>query len=271
MGRYDDQTKSLLYIHPGTQPIVYHPGSSKYVGQRLGVTSRFIYDLPWQEYQELIDSGKIDIAWICGLPSVIRADRGHPDVELLAAPVMAGERYNDQPIYFSDVIVREERAYRAFDDLRGSTWAYNEPRSQSGYNITRYHLARIDAPSPFFKRVVEAGSHERAIQLVMEGSVDAAAIDSTVLEVARERDPTIEKHTRVLATLGPSPIPPLVISKQLDEGLRSTVKTWILEMHRDDLGRQILDRAKIRRFDSVGDTDYDPIRDMARIALDVSL
>ena len=138
---------------------------------------------------------------------------------------MTGKRYNDLPIYFLDVMVREQRAYRTFDDLRGSTWAYNEPGSQSGYNITRYHLAWIDAPRPFFKQAVEAGSHERAIQLVMEGSVDAAAIDSTVLEIARERDPTIEKHTRVLATLGPSPIPPLVISKQLDAGLRSIVKT----------------------------------------------
>jgi phosphonate transport system substrate-binding protein len=105
----------------------------------------------------------------------------------------------------------------------------------------------------------------------MEGSVDAAAIDSTVLEIASEQDPTIEQYTRILATLGPSPIPPLVISKQIEVGLRTTVKTLIVDMHRNDLGRRILDRAKIRRFEIVGDADYDPIRDMARKARDVPL
>lgn len=244
---------------------------AKYVGQRLGVSARFINEIPWEDRQILIDSGNIDVAWICGLPYVIRADRGHPDIELLAAPVMTGERYKDQPIYFSDVIVREERAYRTFGDLRGSTWAYNEPGSQSGYNITRFHLARIDAPNPFFRQVVEASSHQRALELVMDGSVDAAAIDSTVLEIARERDPTIEERTRVVATLGPSPIPPLVISKQLDAGLRNSIKTLIMAMHRDELGRQLLNRAHICRFDPVEDSDYDPIREMASIARDVSL
>lgn len=265
-----DQTLSFTTIQAPNQAFIIHD-LARYLAQRMGVVPRFINNLPWEERQVLIDSGEIDVAWICGLPYVVRADRGHPNIELLAAPVMAGERYNNRPIYFSDVIVRKEQSYQDFTDLRGSNWAYNEPGSQSGYNITRYHLAKIGAQNPFFNKVIEAGSHERSIQLVMDSSVDAAAIDSTVLEIARERDVRINNRLRVLTTLGPSPIPPLVISKQIDVGLRNTIKTLIMEMHKDDRGRQILERGKIRRFESVTDKDYDPIRDMARIALDVQL
>jgi phosphonate transport system substrate-binding protein len=242
-----------------------------YVAERMEIPSRFVIDIPWQERERLIDSGQIDVAWICGLPYVGRVDRGHPNIELLAAPVMVGERYNDQPIYFSDVIVRAERPFKTFEDLRGTTWAYNEPGSQSGYNITRYHLATIGAPAPFFGRVIEAGSHERCIQLVIEGEVDAAAIDSTVLEMAREQDGLFDEHLRVLTALGPSPIPPLVISGSVDPERRDALRALLLKMHKDPNGRQLLEQGKIRRFQHVRDSDYDPIRVMAQKAQDFRL
>jgi phosphonate transport system substrate-binding protein len=244
---------------------------ARYLALRLGIPSQFVIEVSWQERERRIDSGEIDVAWICGLPYVIKADRGEPDIELLAAPVMAGERYQDQPIYYSDVIVRTERHFQSFIDLCGTTWAYNEPGSQSGYNITRYHLAKIDAPDPFFDRVIEAGSHEHCIQLILDGDADAAAIDSTVLDLAREQEGHIHDHLRIVATLGPSPIPPLIISKYVNPELREAIRALILEMHEDPDGCQILERGKIRRFQHVRDADYDPIRIMAQEAGDIHL
>jgi phosphonate transport system substrate-binding protein len=244
---------------------------ASYVAARMGATSQFLIDLPWQERARRMDSGEVDVAWICGLPYVVRADEGNSGLELLAAPVMAGERYMDQPIYFSDVIVRSDQAFQSFDDLRGSVWAYNEPGSQSGYNITRYHLATTGAPIPFFNRVIEAGSHERCIELVLAGDVDAAAIDSTVLDLAQEKDQRIEKDLRVVAILGPSPIPPLVISMHLEPAVREAIRTIILDMHTDPLSRPILERGKIRRFQRVTDQDYDPIRVMAQKGRSIQL
>ena len=244
---------------------------SGYIAQRLGVETQVIIDRTWQQREQLIDAGEIDVAWMCGLPYVVRADQAEPGLTLLAAPVMIGDRYNDQPIYFSDVIVRAEKAYRSFSDLRGAVWAYNEPGSQSGYNITRYHLATIDATNPFFGQVIAAGSHERCIKLVLGGEADAAAIDSTVLEMARERDRRISNQLRVLTTLGPSPIPPLVIARQIDPQLADRLKAALLEMHKDPHGRQVLVHAQIRRFQEVSDADYDAIRDMFRIARTIQL
>jgi phosphonate transport system substrate-binding protein len=68
-------------------------GLASYVASQLRIPSRFVIDIPWQERERRIDSGEIDVARICGLPYVVRADLGQPDLELLAAPVMAGERY----------------------------------------------------------------------------------------------------------------------------------------------------------------------------------
>src|SRR5579859_5505880 len=58
-----------------------------------------------------------DVGFICGLPYVNLADQSPAPIELIAAPVLQGERYQDKPIYFSDVIVHRDSPYHTFDDL----------------------------------------------------------------------------------------------------------------------------------------------------------
>ncbi len=246
-------------------------GLADYLAVRLGIQTRFLIDIPWEARARRIDAGEIDLAWICGLPYIKRADRGSPEIELLAAPVMAADRYQDRPVYFSDVIVRAGQPIGSFNDLRGHAWAYNEPGSHSGYNITRYHLAKIGAENPFFSRVIPAGSHQRCIQMVLAGDVDAAAIDSTVLDLVREVDMRIDQELRIVEVFGPSPIPPLVISKRIAPTLRNEIRDQILAMHNDHAGQKLLARWKLRRFQPVNDHDYDAIREMAREAEGVSL
>lgn len=243
---------------------------SVYLGSVLSIPIQFVDDLRWQEREAALDSGNIHVGWICGLPYVWKADHKPPLVNLLAAPVMIASRYNDRPIYFSDVIVRSDSPYRSFNDLRARTWAYNEPHSQSGYNITRYKLATLNEYTGFFSQVVAAGSHQNALKFVLSGAVDASAIDSTVLETELEQDPTLQNRIRIIDVLGPSPIPPWVVTPRLPENLRSRLRDALLGMHLDPGGREILSSGRTARFVAVSDQDYDPIRTMESIAKGVN-
>lgn len=237
-----------------------------YLGSVLSIPTQFVNDLPWQEREAELDSGDIQVGWICGLPYTWKARQNPPLVHLLAAPVMAGPRYNDQPIYFSDVVVREDSPITSFLDLRGRTWAYNEPHSQSGHNITRYKLASIGEKRAYFGKVVAAGSHQRALAWVLEGIVDASAIDSTVLETELAQDPSLQTRIRTIDILGPSPIPPWVVTPSLSEKLRSRLLDALLRMHLDPHGSKILAQGGTARFAAVSDQDYDPIRRMEKMA-----
>jgi ABC-type phosphate/phosphonate transport system substrate-binding protein len=242
-----------------------------YLGSVLSIPTQFVDDLSWQEREAELDSGKIQVGWICGLPYVWKADHQPPLVDLLAAPVMAGSRYRGRPIYFSDVVVRKDSPFTNFLDLRGKTWAYNEPHSQSGYNITRYKLATMGETGAFFGHSVAAGSHLRALELVLSGSVDASAIDSTVLETELAQDPGLHDRIREIEILGPSPIPPWVVTPRLPADLRSRLLSAFLEMHLDPGGREILAQGRTARFVAVNDQDYNPIRQMAHLAENVDL
>src|SRR5204862_2627829 len=125
-----------------------------------------------------------------------------PGVDLLAAPVMNGERYQGQPIYFSDVVVRHESPVGCLRDLRGAAWAYNERTSQSGYGLPCYVLAVRGEGAGYFGRVVMSGAHQHSLELILDGTVDAAAIDSTVLEQEFRQHPELTGRVKVIETLG---------------------------------------------------------------------
>ena len=244
---------------------------AKYIHQELGLRTEYVTDIPWQERERLFDQGKIQILWLCGLPYVYKADSFASNVELLAVPVPEGARYQGQPVYFSDVVVRRESSFQSFTELRGGSWAYNETRSHSGYNIVRYQLAARGEARNFFGRVVESGAHRLSLAMVLDGRIDGSAIDSTVLEWEIAQRAEISERTRVIEIFGPSPIPPWVISKHVRQTQRTAVRELLIAMHKYEDGRSALATGRIERFILAQDRDYDPIREMAEAAEQVSL
>jgi phosphonate transport system substrate-binding protein len=244
---------------------------ARYIGERLALPTTFIGDMPWQEREQRFDAGAIHVCWICGLPYIWKADRGRPPLELLVAPVMRGARYQGRPVYFSDVIVRNASRFCSFADLRGATWAYNEPNSHSGHNVVRYHLATLGTTVGYFGRVIESGAHQTSLQWLLDEQIDATAIDSTVLEAEIQSRPAIGAQIRVVATLGPSPIPPWVVLRSLPQDVRVAIRATLVQMHRNPHGRALLTAGQIARFVQVDDHTYDAIREMTRLGASVTL
>jgi phosphate/phosphite/phosphonate ABC transporter binding protein len=242
-----------------------------FIGRRIGVRTEFVTNCPWKERERAFDRGEIAVCWMCGWPYAERADTSGADVELIAAPVMADSRYLGRSVYFSDIVVRADSRFRSFDDLCGASWAYNEPKSHSGYNVVRYYLAGRNIDGAFFGSVVESGSHAASIDLILGGTVDASAIDSTVLEAVGRYRPEIVPLLRVIGTIGPSPAPPWVMRSSLSPSVRDALRREFLTMHESLAGRALLANAAVRRFAPVTNDDYNPIREMAALAASVRL
>ena len=241
-----------------------------YIENRVRVSTRYVTDVSWQERERLFDRGEIHVLWLCGLPYVHKADKERPAVELLAVPIPSGARYQDRPVYFSDVVVKHDQPFRTFFDLRGASWAYNEPRSHSGFNVVRAYLAEFGQGANFFGTVVESGAHSASLEMVRSGRVDGAAIDSTVLEWFMAMRDDLVDQIRVIDTIGPSPIPPWVISRRVPEALRRAIRALLLNLHTEPFGKAMLERARLKRFVAAEDDDYNSIRAMARKAEQVS-
>ena len=235
-----------------------------YVGEKLGLQTELTVGYSFGQFA----TGEADVGFLCGLPYVQLARQSRSPVELLAAPVLEGERYRGKPIYFSDVIVRADSPYRSFRNLRGRSWAYNDPDSHSGYNVTRYQLVSMGETNGFFQRVVEAGSHQRSIRMVCSGEVDAAAIDSQVLAVELRDYPDLRERLKVIDTLGPAGIQPVVAASRLPDQLKAEVGAVLLSMGGDPAARVHLAPGFVERFVPVTDEDYEDVRAMLTAAED---
>jgi phosphonate transport system substrate-binding protein len=228
------------------------------IGDRLGRPVELVAGTSFDQFEH----GQADLGVICGLPYVWLAARRPRPVEPLAAPVLAGDRYAGRPVYFSDVIVRRDSPITSAEELRGCSWAYNEPASHSGHTVTLYSLVRLGARPGFFTRVVEAGFHQRAIRLVAGGAVDAAAIDSQVLAVELRNHPQLAEGVREVATFGPSTIQPVVAASRLPDRLKDEVQELLVKLGDDPSARPTLGHGFIEHFAAVDDAAYDDIRAM---------
>ncbi|HTK07751.1 MAG TPA: PhnD/SsuA/transferrin family substrate-binding protein [Ktedonobacteraceae bacterium] len=258
--RQRSQTDATIRFATLLSPVLYETYDYivRYVGERLGIATTLCTDCSLQE----IVADQVDISFLCGLLYVRTTSAPSCPLELLAAPVLQGARYQDAPIYFSDVLVRKDSPYASFDDLEGCVWAYNERVSHSGYNLVCYSLLERDKTPNYFRKMIASGAHLRSLQMVLDGRADAMALDSHVLDVLRAQQPELAAKLRVIDILGPSSIPPLVVSKRLDATLKREIQTVLLSMHADPHAARELSKGKIQRFVAVTDEHYDDIRDM---------
>jgi len=252
------------FLAPNMRPV--YACVAEYVGRRLRRPMELVVGGSFAAFA----LGEVDVGFICGLPYVQLTRRGDPPVEppieLLAAPVLQGARYRGRPIYFSDVVVRRDGPYRAFADLRGCAWAYNDPDSHSGYNVTRYTLVRLGETQGFFGRVVEAGFHQEALRMVADGRADASAIDSQVLAIELRDHPALAERVRVIDALGPATIQPVVAARHVPDALKDDLRAALWAMGDDPSVRARLDHGFVARFIPVADAAYDDIRAMVAAA-----
>ncbi|HWD44555.1 MAG TPA: PhnD/SsuA/transferrin family substrate-binding protein [Actinomycetota bacterium] len=234
----------------------------RFLADRIGQRLRHRVELVVGRSFEQFEQGEADLGVICGLPYVWLADRRPPPVEPLAAPVLHGARYGDRPIYYSDVIVRHDSPISCLEELAGRSWAYNEPASHSGHTVTLYSLVTMGARPGFLGPVVEAGFHQRAIRLVHDGTVDAAAIDSQVLAIELRDHPRLAEGLRVVGAFGPSTIQPVVAASRLPARLKDQVRDVLVELADDPAARPVLYYGLIDRLTPIGDAAYDDIRAM---------
>jgi phosphonate transport system substrate-binding protein len=252
------------FLADNAQPL--YQAITRYLGARLGVPAELEAGIPLSEQPRRLDALAFDLAFLCGWPYTKAHDAPGAPIELLCAPVMAGARYGGRPVYFTDAIVRHDHPARVFADLRGGTWSYNNSGSHSGYNVVRHHLIDRGETRGYFARVVCGGSHQGSIRLVLDGAIDAAGVDSTVLETELAAHPELATALRTITVLGPSPIPPVVVPRALDPTRKEALRTLLLGMAADPAGRAVLTTGRMAGFVRVEDADYDPIRAMARRA-----
>ena len=227
-----------------------------FMEQKLEKQVTMLLKPTYAEINDLIRGQRADVAFVCTLAYV----EGNRDfgMELLLAPQMYG-----QTVYYSYLIVPTESSATGLENLRGASFAFTDPMSNSGHLAPTYQLYLLGEEAvSFFSNHIFTYSHDNSIIAVADKLVGGAAVDSLVYDKIIADNPQLAAKTRVIARWGPFGIPPVVIGPTLDPQVKSQLSDFFLELHLSDEGTEILNNLDIDKFVLVSDDLYDSIREM---------
>jgi len=234
----------------------YYRDFLRYIQEKLGTKVEYVDREGYAEINEMLKNGQLEAAFVCSGPYV----DGHEQfgLELLAAPQAYGAA-----VYYSYIIVAKESPVKTFAGLRGKSFAFTDPLSNTGKLVPTYMLARMnETPESFFKSFIFTKAHDKSIKAVAQGVVDAAAVDSLIWEYLNALSPEFTAKTRILEKSPPYAIPPIVVPRELAPELKEKLRQTILNAHTDPKGQAILRQMRIDRFVVIADGAYDSVREM---------
>ena len=235
----------------------YYEQLIDYLSAKLLQPIKLIQRESYREINDLMKLGKIDVAMVCSGAYVLgKSDFG---MELLVAPEMMGKT-----VYYSYIIVSSSADAQVLQDLKGKSFAFTDPLSNSGRLSPTYILKTQlgEKPETFFKEIKFTYSHDLSIKAVAQGKVYGAAVDSLVYDYFKRTEQGLIAQTKVINISSAYGIPPFVVYPGLDPVIKKQLRDVFLNMHMDTTGKQILGNLMIDRFVVVDDNLYDSIRKM---------
>lgn len=225
------------------------------------MTGRSVQVVRPNSYASVVESllsGGVDIAAL-GSATYLEAKKGDDSAHAFATTEKrAGEFQVSGPYYHSMLLVRADSRFVDLAALKGASLSLTDPGSTSGSLLPRKQLSpRLGASlEGYFGKVSFSGSHEKSLQTLLRGEVDAAFVSSAQLEKAG----VTRKMVRILWTSDPIPYDPFVYRGQLCESLRKQIRAAFLGDEATANLRELLDARGAERFIPIDDSHYQGIR-----------
>ena len=229
----------------------------RYLSAQVGCEVSFMARESYQVILDLLFSGQIDAAWICGYPYI----RYESDLSLLAIPL-----YQGQPTYQA-YLIRSHNALvpiNGWADLRGKVLAYSDPLSNSGWLVAQAQLAKAGLSTRDLKRSFFAHGHRNVAEAVAARLAQAGSIDGYVWETMRQQGMAAVTQTDVVWKSEHHGFPPLVTRRGTAHPFHTALQQSLMSMPDDITGRDLLRALNLTGFTEGSPGLFDSIRRQAQ-------
>ena len=202
---------------------------------------------------------------------------GYPLVTMLKDRVQlvgtfAYEAAGVQGIYCrSQIICRAGDVRQTLAEFAGSTVAYNDTISQSGYNALRALVAGNTTQRPFFGKSLKTGAHYRSIEAVLNSDADMAAIDAVSLAHWQRSNSERKTQLRVFEQTQPYPGLPLISALQTPPAILQAVQRGLHTLTHGEAFAALRKPLLISGFEVTQWDDYRPCTAMQELAFSLGV
>lgn len=228
------------------------------IAQKVGRQAKVIIVSDYDSLGRSLVNGTIDIGWFSPFAYVSAKSKG--DITPMVTTVV-----NQNSSYHGYIITRKDRGFKSVDHLKGKRFAFVDKQSASGYVYPRAMLLEQGKqPETFFSENIFLGSHDRVIEAVLDGTVDAGATYSEAVEAARGRGLTVQ-NLEIVAKTESIPKDAIAARPGFDEVLLGKITNAFIETTDKKAGCSFLmNKTGLNGFISASDQVYDIIRRAAK-------
>ena len=220
----------------------------RFISDETGLTSKVLPQKNWRELAERMAKGQLQLGLFEGY-EFAWAQQKHPDLKPLAVAVN-GHRY---PV--AVIVVKRDNPVKDFAALQGkSIFLPAAGPHHMRVFIQRQSETRGKKAEVFFSKVATKGNVEDALDDVVDGKLNAVAVDRTALEAYQRRKPGRAKRLKELARSQPFP-PPVVayFGTVPDEASRRRFRQGLLGAARKERAKMMLTFFRVTGFEDVPD------------------
>jgi phosphonate transport system substrate-binding protein len=189
-------------------------------------------------------------------------------VEALARP----EYLDGTSTYHGLLFVRRDSGIESAADMEGKRFAFVDKATTAGWLLPLHFFQThgIDDFQTWFEETYFAGTHEGAINDVLEKKADIGAAKNTVFYRLAEADPRISDELMLLTRSPDVPANAFCVRRDLEDSFKRRLRETLLSMHRDEDGSEILKQFGAKRFIPTTEEDYAVVFEFAEtIGLDL--
>lgn len=191
----------------------------------------------YREINDMLGLNQLDVGIIC---SGAYAD---PRLRKVCQPLLVPQLIGSGATYQAYIVVRAGNPGRSLVDLKGTSFEFTDSLSLTGYIYPVSRLCGLgQKPGTFFSSVGFSHSHDRSLSMVVDGSVAAASVDSSVFKVWKDRHPEEAKRLRILERSEAFPSPPIVVKDELAQHDKDALRRAFLDLADTQEGRAILQK-----------------------------
>ncbi len=229
-----------------------------YLEEKLDRPFHIIQRQTYDEVNQMIKAGEVDLAFICSLSYVIGNEQKY--LEGIVVP-----QINGGDIYRSYIITHKNSDMEKFEDLEGKRFAFVDPYSYSGRLAVLDLLDRRGLSIDFFDEVFYTYSHDYSISAVSRGTVDAACVDSLLFDTLVTLENEDVKNVKIIEYGAYTGISPIVVSNQIDPIIKEEIKQTLLTLNESLDGSAILQELGIDRYIPVDEKKYTPTKNLLHL------
>jgi len=238
----------------------------EYLSEKLGVPVEIQVTSDYTAAIEAMRAEHIDMAWFGPFSYIIAAN-----VAGAEAIVNGVKESTGSATYKSVIVANVDSGIESLEDLKGKTFAFVDPASTSGNLIPRKVLIEngID-PDNDFSTSFYAGTHNAVLYAVSNGKVAAGATGDNVYQRMVETGEIDLEANIIIYESDPIPGSPIVVREGLSAEFKDKIQQALIEMDQQVI-HKVDGWGGISKYQKVTDSDYDVIRDTAKIlGMDVS-